>query len=145
MTCQLPEGTRYVRDEDGDVIMLAPDGNSIGYLESWLRNHCAPGTSAEVIENGAGQICLVALQPPTSYEYADTRTAARRFRLVRHEDVSGVSGTGVVAHGVQWPDGSVAVRWAVPDLPPSTAVWDDIEAVEHVHGHRGKTEVEWID
>lgn len=69
----------------------------------------------------------------------------RRFRLWRHEDVSGVSGVGVVAHGVQWPDGTVAVRWATPELPPSTAVWEGIEAVERVHGHGGKTEVEWID
>lgn len=71
--------------------------------------------------------------------------AARRFRLVRHEDVSGVSGVGVVAHGAQWPDGTVSMRWMVPGLPSSFATWDDIEAVENVHGHHGKTEVEWID
>lgn len=72
-------------------------------------------------------------------------TTGRRFRLFRHEDVSGVSGVGVVAHGVQFPDGTVAMRWATPGLPPSGAFWDSIEAVEAVHGHSGKTVVEWVD
>lgn len=35
----------------------------------------------------------------------------RRFVLVRHRDVTGVSGTGVVAYGVEFPDGAAAVRW----------------------------------
>ena len=72
-------------------------------------------------------------------------TAGRRFRLVRHKDVSGVSGTGVVLHGVQWPDGSVSGRWAVPGMPPSSVHWDQIEHVEQLHGHNGASEVEWID
>src|SRR5579872_1239536 len=36
----------------------------------------------------------------------------RRFVLVRHEDVSGVSGTGVVAEGVAFSNGVVALQWA---------------------------------
>jgi len=35
---------------------------------------------------------------------------ARRFYLDRRTDVSGVSGTGIVAHGVVWPDGTVTIR-----------------------------------
>jgi hypothetical protein len=81
----------------------------------------------------------------TATVVADTRTTGRRFRLVRHQDVSGVSGTGVVAHGVEWPDGTVSMRWAVPGLPPSFANWESLEAILAVHGHQGKTEVEWID
>jgi hypothetical protein len=72
-------------------------------------------------------------------------TTGRLFRLVRHHDVSGVSGTGVVLHGVQWPDGSVSGRWAVPGLPPSSGHWDRIEDVERLHGHQGQTVVEWVD
>lgn len=67
----------------------------------------------------------------------------RRFRLVRHEDVSGVSGTGPVAEGAVWSDGRVAVHWTSD--APATTVWDDIESVERVHGHGGRTVVEWID
>lgn len=66
-----------------------------------------------------------------------------RFQLARHVDPSGVSGLGVVAHGVQWPDGTVSLRWAGVDA--AFANWDSIEAVERIHGHGGLTVVEWID
>jgi hypothetical protein len=68
---------------------------------------------------------------------------ARRFRLIRHHDVSGVSGTGPVAEGVQFTDAAVALRW-YGDYP-TTTVWDSIESVIAIHGHHGATEVEWYD
>lgn len=68
---------------------------------------------------------------------------SRRFRLMRHEDVSGVSGTGPVAEGVQFTDGAVALRW-YGDYP-TTTVWDGIDSVIAIHGHGGATEVEWLD
>ncbi|MGC4938069.1 hypothetical protein [Kribbella sp. DT2] len=68
---------------------------------------------------------------------------SRRFRLMRYEDVSGVSGTGPVAEGVQFTDGSVALRW-YGDYP-TTTVWDGIDSVIAIHGHAGATEVEWLD
>lgn len=68
----------------------------------------------------------------------------RRFELVRTEDVSGVSGCGVVAEGICFSDNKVTIRWCVGEHP-STVVWDDMESVEHVHGHEGRTTVRWID
>ncbi len=56
-------------------------------------------------------------------------------------DVSGVSGTGVVAHGCVFPDGTVALRWATEHR--STTVYDDIETVRKIHGHGGNTDVRW--
>ena len=35
----------------------------------------------------------------------------RPFALYRHQDITGVSGTGSVAHGVQFADGQVVIRW----------------------------------
>jgi hypothetical protein len=67
----------------------------------------------------------------------------RRFNLVRHRDITGVSGTGVVAEGVQYSTGKVAVCWL--GLFSSVVVWDSIEDAVRVHGHGGATEVEWID
>lgn len=67
----------------------------------------------------------------------------RRFVLVRHEDITGVSGVGVVAYGIEFPDGTVAVRWA--SSRPSTVVWDDVNDVRCIHGHNGRTVVAWID
>ena len=65
------------------------------------------------------------------------------FELVRYHDVSGVSGTGTVAEGCVFTDGSVALRWHGPN--PSTAIWPNIEAILAVHGHHGATVVRWLD
>jgi len=35
----------------------------------------------------------------------------RRFHLRRIEDESGVSGTGIVTEGIQFSDGTCAMRW----------------------------------
>lgn len=67
----------------------------------------------------------------------------RLLRLVRDEDITGVSGTGVVAEGVEFDDGVVVIRWRGPDR--STVVWADIEAAERVHGHDGRTRFIYYD
>ncbi len=67
----------------------------------------------------------------------------RRFNLVRNEDESGVSGTGIVAQGVQFDDGTCAMRWLTETA--STAVYDSIGDLEKIHGHGGKTVIDWID
>lgn len=66
----------------------------------------------------------------------------RTFTLQRDYDVSGVSGVGLVAEGVKFSDGKIALRWVTGDHH-STVVWDSIEAVEAVHGHGGTTRVIW--
>ena len=65
----------------------------------------------------------------------------RKFILFRTEDETGVSGTGVVAEGVEFFDGTVAMRWRTGTS--STAIYDKIEHVEEIHGHGGKTVVIW--
>lgn len=67
----------------------------------------------------------------------------RTFELVRYRDLSGVSGTGVVAEGCVFTDGSVALRWRGTN--PATAVWPDLDSVLAVHGHEGATEVHWLE
>lgn len=68
---------------------------------------------------------------------------ARLFRLVRHTDVSGVRGTGTLAEGVEWSDGTVALRWR--GRWPGTSTWDGgIEALLAVHGAGGRTQVHWF-
>ena len=67
---------------------------------------------------------------------------SRLFILQRNEDDSGVSGTGVVAHGICFPDQSVAVRWDTATA--STAIYASIEDVEAIHGHEGRTVVVWV-
>lgn len=50
------------------------------------------------------------------------------FALYRRSDVTGVSGEGTVAYGVQFADGTVVIRW-LGDYA-STVVWDDLDRPE---------------
>lgn len=72
----------------------------------------------------------------------DALDFGRAFVLKRDEDVSGISGTGVVAQGIEFDDGMVVLRWCVGEYR-STVVWPSIEAVEAIHGHDGRTSVVW--
>jgi len=65
------------------------------------------------------------------------------FRLFRVEDETGLSGTGEVAEGVVFSNGKVVVAWGGNLSVPSVAVFDNIEQVKRVHGHGGKTRIEW--
>jgi len=83
----------------------------------------------------------------------------RRFELHRDDDVTGVSGAGVVADGdlfdepwtVRFPDGQVLdlpagwcrIRWR--GLRPSTVLWPSVTAAQAVHGHGGATRFVWRD
>jgi hypothetical protein len=78
----------------------------------------------------------------------------RRFELVREEDVSETSGTGVVAVGVEYPDGAVHMQWrnAKNDNLETDSngcafkpAPDGIPATEAIHGHDGRTTVRFID
>jgi hypothetical protein len=70
----------------------------------------------------------------------------RRFVLARDEDVTGVSGTGVVAEGVWWSEADiVALRWT-SDWPTSVVFHErGLASVEAVHGHGGRTRIVWLD
>lgn len=69
----------------------------------------------------------------------------RRFRLHRIEDLSGMSGTGYVAEGVEFSDGQAVVRWTT-EWPTSVVFHDrGAESVQKLHGHDGRTTIEWID
>lgn len=64
---------------------------------------------------------------------------AQRFWLERDVDPTGISGTGKVADGVVFPDGSVAVRWR--GETKTTTLHEDIGSVERVHCHAGMTRI----
>lgn len=115
----------------------------------------AASTAWETLE-GAGvfdstyalEICH-ALEDRIEAEIADAACGnpsdddPRRFILIRKEDVTGVSGTGVVVWGVVFPDGTATYRWNTPTA--TTCVGDSIDDVIAIHGHNGATELVWID
>lgn len=59
--------------------------------------------------------------------------------LLRHEDESGVSGTGVVADIFEYPDGWCVMHWR--SNTPSTNIYPNTKAMTAVHSHGGKTEI----
>ncbi len=68
----------------------------------------------------------------------------KRFVLNRIEDETGVSGTGTVAEGIQFTSDVCVLSW-LTEVKSVAAVYDDIETVEALHGHGGKTVVQWVD
>lgn len=71
-----------------------------------------------------------------------TKTKMRPFILVREEDESGVSGTGIVAEGVEFSNGKCALGWRT--AVRSVAIYDNIKELEAIHGHDGKTTIKWL-
>jgi hypothetical protein len=67
----------------------------------------------------------------------------RRFQLERLVDVSGVSGTGVVAYGAQAPDGTCVLWWE--SALESIGIYPDMETLLAIHGHQGTTQAMYID
>lgn len=68
----------------------------------------------------------------------------RRFMMIRRADSSGVSGTGHVADGVQFEDGTVVIRWRVV-VVGSSVFYSTLEDAVAVHGHGGDTIFHFVD
>lgn len=72
---------------------------------------------------------------------SERRASIRTFHLERDEDATGISGTGIVAWGCRFPDGTAVLRWATAKA--STAVYASLEDLEAIHGHGGLTRIVW--
>ena len=66
----------------------------------------------------------------------------KRFYLERLEDENGISGEGRIANGVLLPDGQAMIQWV---KYKTIGIYPDMETLQAVHGHGGKTVVRWID
>ncbi len=66
-------------------------------------------------------------------------STARLFVLQRTEDVSGTSGVGVVAEGVEFSNGTCVLHWL--SQMQSIEICDNMHVVEQIHGHEGRTKV----
>jgi hypothetical protein len=67
----------------------------------------------------------------------------RRFVLNRLEDETKISGTGIVAEGIQFSNGRCSMCWVTQWC--SIAIYDSIEELQAIHGHNGKTLIQWLD
>ena len=70
----------------------------------------------------------------------------RIFQLNRKVDVSGVSGTGIIAHGVDF--GEYTVIYWIPDMTrlgvAGLGIYHSVQEAIDIHGHEGATQFEWI-
>lgn len=63
----------------------------------------------------------------------------KEFYLNRKIDVSGTSGTGIVARGVILASGKCVMEWL--GTHNSISIFNHFSDVELIHGHNGATEV----
>ena len=59
------------------------------------------------------------------------RPQPQAFSMIRNGDETGISGTGVVAHGIVFPSGSCVVEWCT--ATPCIHIWHSFEAFKAVH------------
>jgi hypothetical protein len=67
----------------------------------------------------------------------------RRFQLVRTEDVSGTSGTGLIAEGIEFTSGSCVITWLTQFR--TVSFYESVRALSEIHGHDGRTKIVFID
>ena len=119
----------YIVDEDGQLRVLGP-------VENWRWGLLPPDET----EQG-----LAELRTILGYGALMDSAHARRFELHRDEDATGISGTGIVAEGVEFRDGVVCLRW-LTEWPSSVVHYErGMESVEAIHGHNGRTRIVMLD
>lgn len=85
----------------------------------------------------------MAKQETAPHPHPPMISAMRSFHLLRLEDESGVSGTGIVAEGVEFTNGKVVINWLTKHR--SMTIYENIKEAEAIHGHGGKTKVVYHD
>lgn len=87
------------------------------------------------------------METPAGYQTqnggTDLPNDVRRFLLVRERDLTGVSGTGIVAEGARFHNGLCVLQWRRE--PYSVGIFQSLSELIAVHGHEGATQVQFID
>jgi hypothetical protein len=70
-----------------------------------------------------------------------------RFKLVRSTDITGISGTGEIAVGVQWPDGTCHLFWLKTE---TNGYYKSIDQLRQIHCYpdasgQPNAHIEWMD
>lgn len=161
LRAQWPDGTPmcecYENPGDNTHCRVHPPQTDDGAVRSPATPGAVPHPAAQAGVTGwrpapssplpDGEAASPPAGPHPAAERATAKAASpsvlpRPFLLFRIRDVSGTSGTGVVAWGTQFPDGAAALRWN--GQHPSTAAWPSVNDIVAVHGHQGATELVWL-
>jgi hypothetical protein len=70
-------------------------------------------------------------------------STCRTFKLVRTEDLTGNSGTGIVAEGIEFSNGMCALCWL--QVMSSIATYPNVKQLIAIHGHNGRTVIKFDD
>jgi hypothetical protein len=81
---------------------------------------------------------------PAATDHPEQIPFVRRFALIRTKDVSGMSGSGVVAVGSLFPDGLCFLSWTISALK-SYGIYNSVADLEALHGHDGGTTIKYLD
>lgn len=93
---------------------------------------------------GHGSSGVPGVGSDTSSDRSGDKEMSRTFKLYRTEDISGVSGTGLICEGVLFSDGHAAIHW-LGKYALTTPHPDGLSSVMAIHGHNGKTRLVWDD
>lgn len=101
--------------------------------------------------------------PDTITLSQNAKCVGRQFVLYRYKDVSGISGEGVVAEGVEFANGQAVLKWHPKTsnirkrdvrnrtknkdfmFHGSISVFQSVDEIIEIHGHKGNSEVLYLD
>jgi hypothetical protein len=83
------------------------------------------------------------VQEPTEERVHEPDPKFKRFFLKRKQDISGVSGVGYVAEGIQFSNGVCVLQWTTETA--SLGIYHSHIELIHIHGHLGLTQIEFLD
>lgn len=136
--------TQVRRSGRRQIAIAAEAGCSEKHLSQMLTGHIVISIKwAASILSACDRNLVLDSAPMDGMELANERF--RRFLVHRQVDETGISGTGVVAEGVQFTDGTTVMRWCTETGPHSTTMFDNADELRAVHGHAGATEIVWVD
>ncbi len=116
---------------------------ALAIIEGWNPRTLA-GEGRETATSAYSKLTkIVSEVEARKYYIGQLHKGMRRFFLDRKEDETGVSGAGIVAYGVQWLNGEMVLHW--PSRGGTTAFYKSADQLIDIHGHDGKTVIEWID
>ena len=148
MALMLPHEDQCKENHDGKTLkdLAEQQGGlfpieALAIIEDW---NCMDEFERETQHSAYSKLTkIVSAMEARKYQIGALRRGMRSFILARNEDETGVSGTGVVAHGIKWLNGEMVLHW--PSRGGTTAFYKSADQLEAIHGHGGKTVIEWID
>lgn len=140
----LPAGSAYWisgENADGEPVLVAwlPKGQSV--LDFWPEASGIEELGEANLPEFTGRFSM-----PAYWVDPSRPLVPRRFQVIRKDDSIGITGTGIICTGVEWPDGSATTKYRQP-VSSETSWPDGLAALEKtlLNPKVGNTELVWLD